>query len=536
MKKFLFLVLVISAIFMMSCDDDSTNTCVKDSSRCNSDSTKIEVCDANGKWVVESTCSEPEVCVSISVEVVCKAPEATCTEDDLRCSTDKKRIEICDANGEWQYKSDCTGLMLCVGTDNNLTCEEPSTCIENSTRCTDDKNLETCDSEGNWVSEECTTGTECVEDDGAAECETIDTNCSDDDTRCTDDKTGIITCSGDNMEVIETCLDGKICVGSGTDTRCEVPSEAPLMEEIESASIMMNACGLDEAISNLNEDIYMLVNIANIDKTSLLGRGLGILPLDDFQKTVEKIINCNENSNTCSELATCLNIEVTNDTCTPKDFVNSCEGNKTVTCNWQGKVLKTTCEADTTCTVDEDYGDVDCFKEEATGCDDESFASSCNGNIITTCEWGTEKTFDCGDQRTCEMINSKATCTPHTDLPDCNEDTYESGCEGQFVLTCDQGKVLKSDCEITAGSGYVCKENPTFLEAFFFAGCVYNQVATSCNTLPSCDGNTLKYCVNGTEETYSCTDGGYTACSIESIEVEDDMGETTNQDIGLCTF
>jgi hypothetical protein len=50
------------------------------------------------------------------------------------------------------------------------------------------------------------------------------------------------------------------------------------------------------------------------------------------------------------------------------------------------------------------------------------------------------------------------------------------------------------------------------------------------------EGSTLKYCVNDLEETYSCIDGGYTACSTETIEVEDDMGNVTNQDIGLCTF
>jgi len=557
-----------------------------------------------------------------------KLEKENCIENNLRCSSDKKQIEKCDANNEWKYDSDCTGLMLCVGSDNNLTCEEPSVCIENSSRCADDNKLEICDSTGKWNSQDCATDTECVEDDGVAKCETP--MCDDNDNKCTDDKTGFITCPNDNMQTIEHCLDGKVCVGNGADTRCELPStcvegntrcasdeqietcdsagnwisvdcatetkcvednavakcefsetdcndnnrctddntgiitcpdtdtevindclegevcsgtgayticktptDAPSIEEIQSASTMMNACGLDETISNLSEDIYMFVNIANIDDSSLLGKGLGILPLDIFQEIVEKTINCNKNSNTCTELATCLDVEITNETCIPGEFTNICEDNKAVICNWQGKVLKKTCEESTTCTIDLEDGDADCSIEELEGCNDETFVSSCNENIITTCEWGTEKTFDCGEERTCEMVNSVAKCMPHANLPNCNPDNYQSSCDNQYVLTCSEGKVIKSDCRTTAGPDYTCKENPSFLEAFLFAGCVYKQVATTCSDIPSCNGSTLKYCVNGQEETYNCIDNGYTACTTEAMEIEDG---TNTADIGICTF
>ena len=595
MKKFLFLIIAISAIFLISCgDSESTDktcdpacssweTCnneqkcelspemcnedndckdVTGKPKCNLETHKCiadeapectinddckdlakPVCD-NGTCVEDSTpeCTINDDCKDLAKPVcdngTCVEDSTQCTENDLRCNADKKEIEKCNSNGEWQYNLSCSGLMLCVDSgNNNVACEEPATCIKDSTRCLDDENLETCDASGNWVSTKCETGKECIEDDGAAACETP--LCDENDNRCSDDGKSIIECPDyDNgTEVVVPCEDNEVCTGSGAETKCVVKTDAPSLEEIEEAMMISNACGLSSEVSNINEGIYFGMNILNIFSESFLGKGYGFFPMDSIKDDFQNAINCIKENTTCLDIASCMDIEITEDSCTPsEEYVVTCDGNKLVDCSWKGKVIKKTCKEGTTCDAEEN----ECMKERIEECDD-TFIDKCNADgTATICQFGKIKTFSCGEERTCQIISEdgedELICMPNSSLPDCDEDTFEEHCDGQYSVKCNRGKVVKADCEVLAGPGYICKEDPSFFEAFLFLGCVYNEVATTCDSYPSCDGDTLKYCVNGVEKTYNCTENSYASCDTESVEIEDEDGQPVQQDIGFCNF
>ncbi len=568
MKKFLFLIIAISAIFLISCGD-SENTDKTCTPACNS----WETCSSEQKCELSpGMCNENKDCNDVTSKPKCNletheciannTPECTinndckdstkpicdngicvedntpeCTENDLRCSSDKKEIEKCDSNGEWKYDLSCTGLMLCVNSgNNNVICEEPTTCIKDSTRCLDDENLETCDASGNWILTKCKNEKKCIEDDEIAACEAP--LCDEKDNKCSEDGKSIIECPGNGMEIVTPCEDNEICTGSGAGTKCVVKTDTPSIEEIEEAMMITNACGLGNKITNINENIYFSMNILNIFSESLLGKGYGLFPMDTIKEDFQNAINCTKNNTTCLDIASCMNIEITEDSCTPSDeYTVTCEGNKLVGCSWKGKVIKKTCQEGTTCDADEN----ECITERVEECDDDTFVDKCNADgTVTMCEWGKIKTFSCGEGRTCQIVNEdgedELICMPNDSLPDCNEDTFEEHCEGQYSVKCNRGKIVKTDCEALAGPGFICKEDPDMMEAFLFLGCVYSEVATPCDSYPSCDGNTLKYCVNGVEKTYNCTDNSYTSCNTESIEVEEENGQMIQQDIGFCDF
>jgi len=411
---------------------------------------------------------------------------------------------------------------------------EEASCIENSLRCSANKlQTEKCNADGEWVEETiCATPTICTGSGIETKCEVLSNQCIKDSLRCNHDKSRIEKCDAIGLWKEETvCMKPQTCVTSNLETKCEAPStDGPTVEEIQFISSRMNACGLYEEVSSLSEDIYMFINIANITKDSFLGKGLGIIALDDFQEILKKTTNCHKSTTTCTELATCLDIEITDELCDKETFTDDCESNKTVTCSWQGKVLKTTCETNTNCTIDEVDKDAECTKEEVASCDS-NFVGSCNENTITTCEWGREKTYECAERGTCQVVDGRAKCIPSDTLPDCDSETFQSSCTQEFLFTCHEGKVIKSDCKLIAGPDFICKENPSFLEALFFGGCIHKKVATTCSNEPSCDGNILKYCVDGEEKTYNCTENDYNSCSTEIVKTDDQTKE-----IGLCIF
>ncbi len=309
--------------------------------------------------------------------------------------------------------------------------------------------------------------------------------------------------------------------------------DGAVLDGITETILMIDACGLSDVVPVINEDIYTIYNVMNIDENSFLGKDNGFMPINFFKKAIENYRNCVKNSTNCDELSSCLNIEVTADTCDGKTYQESCDGNKRIICNWQGKVIKVDCGSQT---CKEKNGNARCELSK-NSCDDTTYVSNCDRNIAQGCDFGRIIKTDCSlNGSTCKMVQehgmNRAVCEPLASWPDCDEQTYKDSCEGKYVVTCYRGKVVKNDCEKLAGEGFVCKENPDMTDIFMFAGCVYNKISTPCTSEPKCNGNVLEYCVNGETKTYDCTANDYAACSTEKAKNEN--GEI--KDVALCTF
>ena len=170
MKKILFL-LLLSITFLISCEDEPTTT-----DSCDPTCSEWENCNEKKCELKVDRCKDDSNCTEKNMECdltqhKCITKSISCTENEKRCSSDKKSIETCDVDGVWQSTS-CETDKLCIGEKETTKCEATASCTENEKRCSSDKkSIETCDVDGVWQSISCETDKLCIGEKETTKCE-----------------------------------------------------------------------------------------------------------------------------------------------------------------------------------------------------------------------------------------------------------------------------------------------------------------------------------------------------------------------------
>jgi len=201
----------------------------------------IEVTIDTNTWV--STPVENGECIEIETGKSWKW-NTLCEEGTRRCNSDDNTIEICEADHSWKVESACLETEECtIDVENGIYCK-PAYCNIDEKRCNENGNIQICkdDGQGNlfWdIFENCTNGMVC--DDESLIC--IVPPCNNGDKKCNADSTGIKTCE-DEVWVETLCAvdSGEQCIGSGDDTKCDIPSIDTEWMQVSANSVQ--TCGI----------------------------------------------------------------------------------------------------------------------------------------------------------------------------------------------------------------------------------------------------------------------------------------------------
>jgi hypothetical protein len=245
-----------------------------------------------------------------------------------------------------------------------------------------------------------------------------------------------------------------------------------------------------------------------------LASGIGVLfgpSVTDLQRYVE----CVGKSNDCAGVLACASVNHDATWCPPGRYA-SCDGNKRIGCvaGW-GLELEDCAQLGQTCVATSDSA----LCSTTNHCDSTTQVDRCDGSSVVECNSGssTEQRLDCRD------LDAEATCAVISDgngggYPGCvkkgNASCGADGgrCDGARAIACTNGFERVIDC---GSYGNVCA-----LDANGRLSCVPPPTATDCNfkSPDSCDGDSLRICVNGRWVATSCTSIGLKSC------ISDDSG------------
>jgi len=152
-----------------------------------------------------------------------------------------------------------------------------------------------------------------------------------------------------------------------------------------------------------------------------------------------------------------------------------------------------------------------CFGTTADARCDKSYKASCEGNTAVTCDLIDDRVYrlDCAAAGlSCAPRKSNAfvaSCSPGA----CDMATYEPRCDGDRMLSCDDGVIAIDDC---AAVGSTCQPRGTSV------GCGSTDqppppAGKECvDEFDRCDGERLQACVDGRWATIDCRSLGLGSC------------------------
>jgi hypothetical protein len=159
------------------------------------------------------------------------------------------------------------------------------------------------------------------------------------------------------------------------------------------------------------------------------------------------------------------------------------------------------------------------------GCGSVTFQGECSGSVLTWCEGGALKSFNCTDNgKTCGWQDDSVgnNCIQPAAVPDapssgCGDVTYEGYCKDSTVVWCEDGKLKSQDCaslSLTCGweaaVGFNCIQPEQAAQAGGACGNVTYQ--------GHCDGNTVVWCEGGELKKYDCGAAGL-GCGYQSADI-----------------
>ncbi len=131
-----------------------------------------------------------------------------------------------------------------------------------------------------------------------------------------------------------------------------------------------------------------------------------------------------------------------------------CDGDTLTWCE-SGAKKTLVCSQGTTCGWNADKNYYDCMASAATGCGAVTAEGDCEGAVLSWCDAGQIKTFDCASlNQTCgwSTVNNYNDCVPPPQTG-CGEVTKTGACNGDVVIWCESGELKSVDC---AALGSTC--------------------------------------------------------------------------------
>jgi len=128
MKKFLFLLIAMSAIFLISCGGSDSS--ILDDKTCDPACESWQTCDDGTCKLATDKCASDNDCKDnadgktvCNADHVCEAPATvTCTAGEKKCNADN--VEVCNATGDGWDITECTTPEVCDAT--SFTCKDPN--------------------------------------------------------------------------------------------------------------------------------------------------------------------------------------------------------------------------------------------------------------------------------------------------------------------------------------------------------------------------------------------------------------------------
>lgn len=223
-------------------------------------------------------------------------------------------------------------------------------------------------------------------------------------------------------------------------------------------------------------------------------------------------------TNGCQGVTECTGVGVDRST----DCKNGCDGTVATSCDDGARYRLDCAKLGLQCVVRPGSERADCQEAPLAACDVSSHAASCEDGRPTFCTGaGLRKGPRCADlgtecrdatpdlpaeSKTFACVGTAGTCKPESISPGGVEYGQGLSCNGATLRACVNGGVKDVDCS-TLGVGFSCQSTGSA----FFCG-LANECAPGSGTRPSCEGNTLVLCNAGRVERIDCTSLGFTGC------------------------
>ena len=268
-----------------------------------------------------------------------------------------------------------------------------------------------------------------------------------------------------------------ICVGCADD------EEAISYDELVEACIRSTACGINA---------YPYVSQC-VDSYYKLHRKHG------FTTLYASIYHCVNNAKAnCNAIFTCYGAKRGEAKC-DTTYKASCQGTRARFCDLSNMLLTFDCgTVDLQCAVNKTYtSDAKC----GLGSCSSGYKARCEDNRLIYCENGIVSIDDCGAQGlSCGTAGTVADCVGNSSDA-CDNNSYPSSCQGDVAHSCTKGRVRKEDCsERTYHTR--CKDGD----------CVETHSQCSSGSLDRCSGEKLEACLDGKWQTFDCKALGFGAC------------------------
>lgn len=300
---------------------------------------------------------------------------------------------------------------------------------------------------------------------------------------------------------------------SCSDSESEEKENKIAMEsEILKACNRLNVCELS----------YFDVNDCLHDYNYWLNLNEGTEQFNQIKITdVKEHIMCLNDATTCEEAITCektyKGTETTTEECGFTGFQESCNGTVMSKCSYIkggiSYVLKTDCAVfGQECIYEADYNNARCGK--IVDCTENS--SECEGSVRKVCDGGIYFENDCSMYANgeCVVLNTDtekgAYCLPKEPSKSCSK----MRCDSSKIIYCSEGKELVYDCKTNYGENFTCLESNEDDDSKSYS-CMFKD-SIICYEEATCDGDILKYCLNGETKEYNCKENGYSSCKSAS--------------------
>ncbi len=338
--------------------------------------------------------------------------------------------------------------------------------------------------------------------------------------------------------IILALILGILFVSCGGDTDNEAginPVTKPAVPEINfTTDEFFEICNMEMACNtwgdtddDLNSCVRDYVTMTKLPENSKV---IDYLKIQNDIDSTKIVLGCLKKAKNCSDVEKCEGIKNLTETCNG-NYQANCDGNIAKSCNIFGKVVEMDCRfMDYTgyskCKVHTSLSDWNNGDNEATceidygKCDDNTYKPECIDGKLAICNNGRVVKTDCefvaGAGATCKNMKmgteSFAFCFPPETAENCDEDTYKIHCDGTKIMTCLAGKVAYQDCKVNYGDDYTCN-----IALDGDDNCVHKSVSESWQQDAYCDGNILKYTVNGVVKDYDCVANGYAECADSEV-------------------
>ncbi len=306
-------------------------------------------------------------------------------------------------------------------------------------------------------------------------------------------------------------------------TKPAVPKIDYTTDEFFEICNMEMACNVwGDTDDDLNSCVREYVTVTQLPKNSKV---IEYLDMQNQIDTTKIVLDCLHKAKNCRDIEKCEGLKEIKEDCNGS-YQASCDGNIAKSCNIFGKVIESNCkfrdytgygickvktslsawnngEQEASCEIDYGECDDDTYKPQ---CVDDKFTTCVDGKIIkTNCE------LIAGAGAICKNMNigssNFAFCFPPETAENCDDDVYKTHCEGTKIMLCIAGKVGYQDCKVNYGDDYKCN-----IDLDGDDNCVHKSVSVSWQRDAYCEGNILKYTVNGVVKDYDCVANGYKEC------------------------